>query len=155
MSRSSFDPATTAATAFGAGILLIALAGCAQISDLLTHRHEESFATYQTAARDWVGVDIPQWIPDDATDLRNRATTDETVAIIRVVTDSPLAGECATADRRGLPALDPEWSTDRWPAQVQRCGDYEVIPMEDGWLGWFNATEPGQTPSTISPSHPE
>lgn len=29
---------------------------------------------------------------------------------------------------------------------VARCGDYEVMAMDDGWLGWFNATEPGETP---------
>lgn len=147
MTRSSFDPATAAAGAFACGILLIAITGCAQIANFVAKQHEESYATYEAAARDWVGVDIPDWIPLDASDLRNLATNDETVSVIRVVSESPLAGDCTTTDRRGIPTLAADWSTQSWPDQVQLCGDYEVIPMDDGWLGWFNATEPGQTPS--------
>ena len=142
-----FDSATAAASAFGVGILLIAVTGCTQIDNLLSQQHEEVFTTYQQAERDWVGVDVPSWIPDDATDLRNLATFDETVSVIRVVTDSDLAGECAPGDRSGIPVLEADWSTQDWPDRVQRCGDYEVMPMDDGWLGWFNATEKGQTPS--------
>lgn len=143
---SRLDSASSAAAAFGAGILLVAtLAGCTAIDDVLSRQHREDFDTYDVAAEGWVGVDIPSWIPDDATDLRNLATTDETVAVIRVVSDSPLT-DCEPAERRGLPALAADWSTQEWPDEVQRCGDYEVMPMDDGWLGWFNATAPGQTP---------
>jgi hypothetical protein len=142
-----FDSATAAASAFGAGILLIAVTGCTQIGNLLSQQHEETFSTYSHAQRDWVGVDIPSWIPDDATHLRNLATLDETVSVIRIVTDSGLAGECAPDDRSGIPALAADWSTEDWPDLVQRCGDYEVMPLDDGWLGWFNATEEGQTPN--------
>jgi hypothetical protein len=143
--RLPFDSANAAA--FAGGLLLIGLTGCAQIGNLIAKQHEESFAGYETAEHDWVGVDIPDWIPSDATDLRNLATFDESVSVVRVVTDSGLAEDCATEDRRGIPALAADWSTQEWPAEVQRCGDYEVIPMPDGWLGWFNATEAGQTPN--------
>jgi len=147
MTRSSFDPATAAAMAFAAGILLISLTGCSQIANLIARQHEESYATYEAAERDWVGVDLPGWIPEDATGLRNLATNDETVGVIRVISDSPLAGDCTTEERRGIPTLAADWSTQAWPDEVQRCGDYEVMPMDDGWLGWFNATKQGQTPS--------
>jgi hypothetical protein len=149
---SRFDSATSAAVAFGAGILLLgSLAGCSAISDVLSKQHREQFATYDEAADGWVGVGIPDWIPSDATDLRNLATGDETVAVVRVVTGSPLPTECATVERRGIPALsadwaDLDWSTEGFPDEVHDCGDYEVVPTDDGWLGWFNATEPGQTP---------
>lgn len=131
-----YDSASAAATAFVGGALLIALTGCSQIIHTLANQHEEHFETYPAAAEGWVGVDIPTWIPDDATDLRNLATTDESVAVVRVVTDSPLAGDCETEERRGIPQLDAEWSTEEWPAEIERCGDYEVMPMDDGWLGW-------------------
>lgn len=149
---SRFDSATSAAVAFGAGILLVGtLAGCSQIDDLLSQEHREQFPTYAEAAEGWVGVDIPDWIPDDATDLRNLATVDETVSVVRVVTDSELAGSCEEVARRGIPALAADWADLGWdttgfPDEVQRCGDYEITPTDDGWLGWFNATEPGQTP---------
>lgn len=87
----------------------------------------------------------PRLDPADATDLRNRATFDETVAVVRVVTDTEPDG-CSPAERRGLPALSADWSAEKWPDEVLLCGDYEVMPMDDGWLGWFNATESGQTP---------
>lgn len=140
------DPATTAAGAFGVGILLIAaLTGCAQLDRMVSQQHEESFPTYAAAEEGWVGVDIPAWIPGDATELRNVATFDETVAVMRVVADEEPSG-CVTAERRGIPALAAEWSTQEWPDEVLRCGEYEVMPMDDGWLGWFQASEPGQTP---------
>jgi hypothetical protein len=126
---SRFDSATVAASAFATGILLIGLTGCAEIHNLVSQQHEEHFATYAAAKKDWEGVDTPGWIPDDATDLRNVATLDETVA------------------RESIPPLAVDWSTEGWPDEVQRCGDYEVMPMEDGWLGWFQAAAPGQTPS--------
>ncbi len=143
---SRFDSANVATTAFAAGVVLIAVTGCAQISDVFSKQHREVFPTYAAADDGWVGVGIPGWIPDDATDLRNIATVDETVSVIRVVTETDLAGTCETAPREGIPQLTADWSTDVWPDEVQRCGDYEVMPMDDGWLGWFLADEPGQTP---------
>lgn len=143
---SRFDSATVATSAFAAGIVLIVLTGCAQMSDVFGKQHREDFPTYAAAADGWVGVGIPDWIPDDATDLRNIATLDETVSVIRVVTEADLAGTCETAPREGIPQLTADWSTDVWPDEVQRCGDYEVMPMDDGWLGWYQADEPGQTP---------
>ena len=149
---SRFDPATSAAAAFGVGVLLVVtLGGCAAIGDVFSKQHRENFDTHAAAADGWVGVDIPAWIPADATDLRNLATSDESVAVIRVVSDSPLAGDCVEAERRGIPALSAEWADDDWdtkgfPEEVLLCGDYEVVPVGDGWLGWFTATQPGQTP---------
>jgi hypothetical protein len=66
--------------AAGAGILLLVggLSGCSAIMDSLRKVHQEQFETYSAAEDGWVGVDIPSWIPDDATDLHNYATTDET-----------------------------------------------------------------------------
>lgn len=149
---SRFDSATSAAVAFGAGILLVGtLAGCTQIGDALSRQHREDFATYDEAREGWVGVDLPAWIPRDATDLRNLATADETVAVVRVDSGSDLRGDCTTTERRGIPALTADWTdlgwdTNGFPAEVWSCGDYEVVPAPDGWLGWFNATESGQTP---------
>lgn len=149
---SRLDSASSAAVAFGAGILLLgSLAGCSAIGDVMSNQHREEFATYDAAAEGWVGVGIPDWIPSDATDLRNLATSNETVAVIRVVSEAPLAGDCVPTERVGIPALsaewaDLDWSTNGFPDDVERCGDYEIVPTGDGWLGWFNATEPGQTP---------
>ena len=138
--------ATTAAAAFTGAALLLGLTACANIDNLVHQRHEESFTTYETAASGWVGVELPEWVPADATDLRSVASNDETVSVIRVTTDSALAGDCVSVDRHGIPAFDVPWSTDDWADTVSLCGDYEVQPTDDGWLGWFNAAEPGDVP---------
>ncbi|AYF97455.1 hypothetical protein [Protaetiibacter intestinalis] len=140
----------------GAAVLLLAvsLTGCAQLVNGLTHVHEESFPDYAAAADGWVGVEIPAWIPDDATGLHNYATEDETQSIIRI--DSPSDPvDCEPGDRTTMPFETPDWV----PSEALQkddgslledalhCGDYQVIPYADGWVGWFAAAEQGQTPS--------
>src|SRR3712207_2785195 len=83
-----YDSASVAAIAFAGAALVLALTGCAQLTDLVEKRHEERFDTYAEAADGWVGVGLPGWIPEDATDLRNVATNDETQSLIRVVSES-------------------------------------------------------------------
>lgn len=138
--------ASTATAAAVVGALVLTLTGCAGIQHLLQNEHEETFATYAEAEDGWVGVDIPPWIPRDASDLHNLATNDEQVSVVRVATSSQPEGSCTPADRRGLPALTAEWSAEKFPATVMVCGDYELMPMDDGWLGWFNATAEGDVP---------
>ena len=144
------DPVTIALGAAAVGALVLGLTGCTAMLRVLQHEHEESFAGYQEASEGWVGVGIPAWIPEDARDLRNLATTDEQAAVIRVTSPTTPLG-CVSAARRGLPALTADWTpadlpAESWPADVLACGEYEVMPVADGWLGWFNATEPGDIP---------
>src|SRR5690606_158121 len=140
----------------GATVLLAAaaLSGCSQLLDELHRGHQESFASYSEAAEGWVGVDIPPWIPADATELHDYATFNEAQSVVGVRSDSQPVG-CADAERRGLPFATPDWA----PADMLElpdggllgdvflCGDYEVVPYGDGWVGWFSATEEGRTPS--------
>ena len=142
---SSPSPVSIAIGAAVAGIAVLTLTGCAGIQHALQHEHEESFATYALAEKGWVGVDLPGWIPADATSLHNLATDNEQVSVIQVTSDSEPIG-CSDADRHGAPALTAEWSTDEWPDRLLTCGDYEVMPVEGGWLGWFNAAEDGDIP---------
>jgi hypothetical protein len=137
--------ASTALAAIAVGFAVLALTGCANIQHALQHEHEESFAGYHVAAEGWVGVSIPAWIPDDATDLHNLATDNESVSVVRVTTATQPVG-CTDAERHGVPSLTAEWSSDDWPDDVLLCGDYEVTPLDGGWLGWFNAAAEGDTP---------
>jgi hypothetical protein len=142
---SSLSPVSIALGAAAAGLSVIALTGCAAVQHLLQHEHEESFATYAEAQQDWIGVGVPAWIPADSTDLHNLATDDESQSVIRVTSASTPVG-CSDADRQGLPALTADWAPQEWPNSVLSCGEYEVVPLDDGWLGWFNAAETGDTP---------
>jgi hypothetical protein len=140
----------------GAAVVLAAatLTGCSQLLDSLHKVHQESFASYREASSGWVGVDIPSWVPGDATELHNYATLDETQSVVGITSSSQPIG-CADSPRTSLPFATTDWA----PAQVLElpdggllsdvflCGDYEVVPYGDGWVGWFAAAEEGQTPS--------
>lgn len=139
----------SAATASLAAVLL--LAGCASMTDGLHGVHSEAFVDRDAAEDGWVGVAMPEWLPADATEIRTTATEDETNAVIAVTSDAEPVG-CALADRVSLP-FDGRYggieTDDGLPAQVLRCGAYEVVATEDGWLGWFTATQVGQTPEDV------
>ena len=141
--------------AAAAGILVLAgtLSGCSAIVDALHKVHQEQFANYAAAEDGWAGVALPAWVPADATNLRNYATTDETQAVVGVTTPSTPIG-CVPGARTTMPFELPEWA----PAallenedgtlieEVLLCGDYQVAPVDGGWVGWFAAREAGQTP---------
>jgi hypothetical protein len=127
----------------------LTLTGCSPISNALHKVHEESFSDRAAAEQGWVGVPAPGWLPEDAMDIRNLATTNESNAVIRVSTSSDLPTSCVEADRVGIPFDTTSWTPvmDRFPDRVQRCGAYEVVPVEGGWFGWFSATEEGGLPT--------
>jgi len=125
-----------------------ALSGCSAVENMLHRVHEEDFPDRAAAESGWVGVSFPEWIPADATDLHNLATTDESHAIVRVDSSDDLPADCAEQPRRGLPFDGADWapSLDPMPTTVWGCGRYEVVPVEGGWFGWFAATEVGGRP---------
>ncbi|MGN6502034.1 MAG: hypothetical protein ACTHKX_03905 [Pseudolysinimonas sp.] len=143
---SSPGPVSTALGAAAIGLAVLTLAGCAGIQNLLQHQHEETFSTYAKAQDGWVGVEVPSWIPADAVELHNLATDDESQAVIRVTTESVPVG-CTETSRHGAPALTADWTSDEWPDTVLACGDYEVMGVDEGWLGWFNADHQGDSPN--------
>lgn len=138
----------TPLAALAAATLAIAtLTGCTSITDLFERVHSESFDTRADAATGWVGVSMPEWLPDDATDIRSTATLDETHAVIAFAGGEPIG--CDEVSRSTLP-FDGRYGgfsdASELPDMVLGCGPYEVHETTDGWLAWFNATEAGQTP---------
>jgi len=140
---------TTPALALAAATAaMLLLAGCASLMDPLQDVHTEAFVDRDAAADGWVGVPMPAWIPEDATEIRTTATNDETNAVVAVTSDEQPIG-CEPAPRVSLP-FDGRYGGiddgDGLPDEVLHCGPYEVVATEDGWLGWFTATQAGQTP---------
>jgi len=123
----------------------VTLTGCSVIRDSLSDMHEESFSTYQSAKDGWRGSDIPAWIPADATDLHNRATGKGDNISVRVTTDSDPVGECVEEERFTIAALNADWTPEKFPDEVLICGDYAVMPFEDGWFAWTPARNPNVT----------
>jgi hypothetical protein len=133
-----------AATAFAA----LSLTGCS-VEDVLGNSRESEFATYDTAAEMWPSGDLPDWIPTDATDIRSLETKDGRLSVIRVTTESPLEGECEERPREGVPVLTATWTAAaERPDVVTVCDEYEIMPIEGGWLGWFEGPD---EPSRLAP----
>lgn len=138
---------TPLAALAAAALAAVALTGCTNISDVFERVHSESFDTRADAAEGWVGVPMPDWLPDDAADIRTTATLNETNAVIAFTGGEPR--ECEEGARSTLP-FDGRYGGfeegSELPDDVLRCGPYEVHETAEGWLAWFNATEAGQTP---------
>jgi hypothetical protein len=132
-----------------ASLAVATLTGCTSITDTLERVHSESFETRAAAADGWVGVTMPDWLPDDAASIRTTATNDESMAVIAFTGAEPSG--CAVGPRSTLPFDDRYGGfadASELPEEVLWCGPYEVYEMGDGWLAWFNATEQGQTPAS-------
>ena len=118
----------------------LALTGCSatSIKDAFTNRHEETFATYDEASDGWAADEIPTWIPTDGTEIRSRATGDLTARVAQVMTESdPAATNCGTTARTELPGIGADWQPEEYPDDIIRCGDWEIMPIEGGWFGWY------------------
>jgi hypothetical protein len=132
-----------------ASLATAALTGCTSITDTFERVHSESFDTRAAASEGWVGVTMPEWLPDDASSIRTTATTDESSAVIAFAGGEPSG--CAEGPRSTLP-FDGRYGgfedASELPEKVLWCGPYEVHETTDGWLAWFNATEAGETPNS-------
>ena len=129
--------------------LALSMTGCSTLTNIAQKTHDESFADRASATGGWSGVPAPSWLPADATDIHNLATNDETNAVIALRSVSREPTGCVEADRTAIPFDSPSWAPklDRFPDRVERCGDYEVMRIDGGLLGWFSATEAGQKPT--------
>ena len=140
---------TPLAAIAAAALAAVALTGCSSFTDVLERVHSESFESRADAADGWVGVPMPAWLPEDATDIRTTATTDESRAVIAFAGDEPSG--CVGGARASLP-FDGRYGGFKDPADlpddVLWCGPYEVHETPDGWPAWFTATEAGQTPDS-------
>lgn len=130
-----------ARTALAASALIAAagfsLTGCAVYEELVHHQSTHTFDDL-AAFRAEADVDAP-WIPADATDITVRTSTSESSddAVILLTGDFALAGDCADVERRSAPVWTLDGAPDPYAAKtVFACGDWSVIPADDGWFGW-------------------
>jgi len=117
-----------------AALAAIALSGCAVMDDL---RHESStdFATVSELSDGWDKA--APWLPADASDIRTREATNGDSAILRATTDTELdPAKCAEIDRQSAPVYEQDWSPNAFVDTAWVCGDWTVIPTDDGWFGW-------------------
>ena len=111
-----------------------ALSGCA-VMDQLQHESSTDFATVAELADGWDKT--APWLPTDASDIRTREATNGDSAILRATTDTVLdPAKCAEIDRQSAPVYEQDWSPNAFVDTAWVCGDWTVIPTDDGWFGW-------------------
>jgi hypothetical protein len=116
-------------------IAAAALTGCTAVSNVLQKEKTGEFADV-AALEDWDGS--APWVPSDATDIRTHESTDGKVAVLLLDSSTDLdAALCAEIDRESAPAFSIEGAPDVFTTdRAFACGDWTVVPADDGWYGW-------------------
>lgn len=132
MTRRTLLPA--AALLLGGTLLL---GGCAAVEGLV---HKQSTRTFDDV--DAFRADAPvdaDWVPEDATTLTLRTSTIEDAddAALLLASTAKLPEDCVETERTSAPT----WTLDDAPSAYEAktvfvCGDWSVIPSDDGWFGW-------------------
>ncbi|WP_158297149.1 hypothetical protein [Zhihengliuella sp. ISTPL4] len=113
------------------------LGGCAAVEGLV---HKQSTQTFEDADafRADASVDA-DWVPHDATALTLRTSTIEDAddAALLLTSTMTLPEDCVETVRTSAPT----WTLDDAPSAYEAktvfvCGDWSVIPSDDGWFGW-------------------
>ena len=139
MRRALLLPATALAL-----LLPLALTGCGNPVDALQKRVSGTADTRADLLDAWstTPASDPDWVPADAVDARYVAGTagadGATPGTVRVTSPSGLPASCTTVERRSLDSFGEEWAVpvEDLPERVQRCGNWIVVPTDDGWFGW-------------------
>jgi hypothetical protein len=135
-------------------LLILPLAGCSAIIDVLHSESESRFddgaALFDSGA---INPNDAPWLPTDATSIMLRQSTKSdapSTAVIGFTSDSDLLG-CETTQRLSLPAYAVSWgpSDDVLAAAdtVSSCGDWVFMRTLDGWFGW-TPSAPGERDAT-------
>lgn len=130
--RITLLPLTLAATAMAA----LALTGCTSLQQTLQDEHSDTYPDSAALAADWDKT--APWLPEDASDISMHETVDGDPASLLVSTDTELdLTTCAEVDRQSAPTFAIEGAPDAYSIDtVFACGDWAVVPTDDGWYGW-------------------
>jgi hypothetical protein len=109
------------------------LSGCSM--ETLQNETSDEFDTVADLTTAW---DLPvAWLPDDSVDIRTHSAINGDLAIVRATTDESLdPASCAEVERQSGPVYEEDWSPSPWVDTVWACGDWSIIPTDDGWYGW-------------------
>lgn len=75
----------------------------------------------------------------DTSAITERTSTIEKApdAVILLTSSSSLSDECTEVERSSAPSWVLDDAPDAYKAKtVLACGDWSVIPTDDGWFGW-------------------
>lgn len=123
-----------------AALIPLVLSGCS-LTDAMHRQTSGTAATPAALEQAWrTPASQPDWVPEDATGIRFIAATggsaDESPASVRVTTASALPKTCTEIQRHSLDSFGEDWAPDSFPDEVERCGNWAVMKVDDGWFGW-------------------
>ena len=117
-------------------IASVSLTGCVSIPQLLQNESSSTFPDAATVAADW-DKSAP-WLPADATDISVYESTNGDPASLRATSGASLdPAQCVEVDRQSAPTFVLDDTPDVYKIDtVFACGDWAVVPTDDGWYGW-------------------
>jgi hypothetical protein len=114
--------------ALGSVLLAASLSGCTLIDVLAAGEKEQVFANYtEASATNEPAFAPPEFVPEDAANLRIRTVTDGAGTILSYESDTPPAGDCAAGEVDGSPMLDVGWWPETMPGEGTVCGTWTVF----------------------------
>jgi hypothetical protein len=119
-----------------ATISIAALTGCASIQGALQKESAAEFDTAADIADEW-DKSAP-WLPEDATDIRIHQASEGDPAVLLSTSDAELDPSlCVEVERQSAATFTVDGAPDSYAADnVFACGDWAVIPADNGWYGW-------------------
>lgn len=109
------------------------LSGCSM--ETLQNETSDEFETVADLTTAW---ELPvAWLPENSVDIRTHSAINGDLAIVRATTDESLdPASCAEVERQSGPVYEEDWSPNAYVETAWACGDWTVIPTDDGWYGW-------------------
>jgi hypothetical protein len=119
-----------------ATISIAALTGCASIQGALQKESAVEFDTAADVADEW--DNSAPWLPEDATDIRIHQASEGDPAVLLSISDTELDPSlCVEVERQSAATFAVDGAPDSYAADtVFACGDWAVIPSDNGWYGW-------------------
>lgn len=128
-----------AALAATAGILALGLGGSVDWATL-DHVGDETYASKSQAQEDWGGIaGVPDWLPDDASDIRRVYRTDSNSEAVTLESrdEAPTGDSCDELRRTSTPEMNVPGAPGPREAVV-KCGPWSISVQDGTWLAWQN-----------------
>ena len=114
--------------ALGGLAVAASLAGCSLVDVLGAGEKEHVFASYtEASATNEPAFAPPDFVPEDAANLRIRTVKNGPGTILSYESDTPPAGDCAAGAVDGAPLLDVGWWPETMPGEGTLCGPWTVF----------------------------
>lgn len=128
-------------------IAALALAGCAQLSDIA---HGKSTTHVDTRA---ALKAPPEWLPSDASDItvvtgtNGGDTSTPPTTVLFTSAEGVVSDRCADVERNSAPTMtldEPDAPEEYTAETVTRCGAWSMVAKGDRWLAWTPNTADGE-----------